>query len=429
MTTFHLFLWLLGGLLLQVALFLIIGFWRHWLNYLSLQGTLQESTNSSSPQKSNVEAPSQLAAWKGLRSFRVERKVLEDAAEQVCSFYLSPKDGQLLPLFLPGQFLTFQLAIEGCSYADKPLTRCYSLSDSPNAEYFRISVKRIASPQPTSVAAGISSNYLHDYVKVGSELQVFAPAGQFFINTDNSPVVLVGGGIGITPMISMLNWVFEHQPQRETWLFYGVRNATELVFQEKLIELAKQHPSFHLHLCMSDPHAIEPEAIKHTNLHLHHVRADIQLLRRVLPLKPFSFYICGPSAMLQSLVPALEDWGVPSERIHFEAFGPASVTRSKKITLAASASELGNPTETHDVKFSRSNQLAKWTPTKGSLLDFAEEQGIAVNSNCRSGVCGTCQSKLRKGKVNYTTEPVFEIEAGSCLLCISSPATDISLEI
>jgi ferredoxin-NADP reductase len=230
-------------------------------------------------------------------------------------------------------------------------------------------------------------------------------------------------------MISMLNWVFEHQPQRETWLFYGVRNATELVFQKLLIELAMQHPSFHLHLCMSDPHAIEPEVIKHTNVHLHHVRADIQLMRRVLPLKPFSFYICGPSAMLQSLVPALEDWGVPSERIHFEAFGPASVTRSKKITSAAIASELGNPTETHDVKFSQSNQLAKWTPTKGSLLDFAEEQGIAVNSSCRSGVCGTCQTKLRKGKVNYTTEPVFEIEAGSCLLCISTPATDISLEI
>lgn len=429
MTTFHLFLWLLGGLLLQVALFLIIGFWQHWLNYLLLQGTLQESTNSSSPQKSNVEALSHLSAWKGLRTFRVERKVLEDVAEQVCSFYLSPKDGQLLPSFLPGQFLTFQLAIEGYSYADKPLTRCYSLSDSPNAEYFRISVKRIASPQPTSVAAGISSNYLHDHVKVGSELQVFAPAGQFVIKTDNSPVVLVGGGIGITPMISMLNWVFEHQPQRETWLFYGVRNATELVFQKLLIELAMQHPSFHLHLCMSDPHAIEPEAIKHTNVHLHHVRVDIQLMRRVLPLKPFSFYICGPSAMLQSLVPALEDWGVPSERIHFEAFGPASVTRSKKITSAAIASELGNPTETHDVKFSQSNQLAKWTPTKGSLLDFAEEQGIAVNSSCRSGVCGTCQTKLSKGKVNYTTEPVFEIEAGSCLLCISTPATDISLEI
>jgi hypothetical protein len=137
MTTFHLFLWLLGGLLLQVALFLIIVFWQHWLNYLSLQGTLQESTNSSSPQKSNVEAPSHVAAWKGLRTFRVERKVLEGAAEQVCSFYLSPKDGQLLPSFLPGQFLTFQLAIEGYSYADKPLTRCYSLSNSPNADLMK----------------------------------------------------------------------------------------------------------------------------------------------------------------------------------------------------------------------------------------------------------------------------------------------------
>ena len=428
MTTFQLFVWILAGLLLQIVIFLIFGFWRHWLNFISLKRNLEESVLPDSQERANFEALAHVSAWRGLRTFRVTQKVLEDASGQVCSFYLEPEDAQLLPPFFPGQFLTFQLPIDSQLPAKKPLTRCYSLSDSPNGKYYRISIKRIGSPVPNSVAPGISSNYFHDQVNGGSVLQVMAPAGQFFIDTGNSPVVLVGGGIGITPMISMLKWVFEHQPQREVWLFYGVRDTTELVMQTELIECARQNPSFNLHLCLSDPHAIEPDTLKHACVLLHHVRADIHLMRRVLPLRPYAFYICGPSAMLQSLVPALEDWGVPQDRIHFEAFGPASISRTKK-PIAAVESELGKPTEAHSVQFSLSNQLAHWTPAKRSLLDFIEEQGITVNSNCRTGVCGTCQTKLSKGKVTYTTEPVFEIEAGSCLLCISTPATDISLEI
>jgi ferredoxin-NADP reductase len=92
-------------------------------------------------------------------------------------------------------------------------------------------------------------------VQVGSTLQVRAPAGHFHIDRGDAPVVLVGGGIGITPMLSMLNWCLTEQCGREVWLFYGVRNSAELVMQRRLQDLAEQHPNFHLHLCFSDPQA------------------------------------------------------------------------------------------------------------------------------------------------------------------------------
>ena len=91
--------------------------------------------------------------------------------------------------------------------------------------------------------------------------------------------------------------------------------------------MAAQHPNFHLHLCLSDPQADDLAGHRSGPVHDHHSRVDVALLRRLLPLKPYHFYICGPTPMLQSLVPALEDWGVPDGRIHFEAFGPASIPR------------------------------------------------------------------------------------------------------
>ena len=432
MTTFQLFLWIAAGALLQVALFLFISFWRHWSNFLYLKQKLAISTTPTVPQsaqEASTAHPTHIAAWKGIRNFRVERKVLEDSAGQVCSIYLIPEDGQPLQPFLPGQFLTFKLEIDTKGQGLKPVTRCYSLSDSPNEKYYRITVKRLTSPDPSRVAPGVSSNYIHDHVKVAAVLKALAPAGQFYMNANSEPVVLIGGGIGITPMISMLKWIFEHQPDRETWLFYGVRNTSELAMTSQLLEFARVHYTFQLHLCLSDPHAIEPDALELPFVHLHHVRADIQLLRRLLPLKAYAFYICGPSAMLQSLVPALEDWGVPQERIHFEAFGPASISRAIKAPSSRVSTSLIQAPAKLEINFSKSNKSAQWTSEMGSLLDFAEEQGISVPSSCRSGVCGTCQTKLSKGQVTYNTEALFEIEAGCCLLCISTPTTDISLEI
>jgi ferredoxin len=146
----------------------------------------------------------------------------------------------------------------------------------------------------------------------------------------------------------------------------------------------------------------------------------------MLPLKPYHFYICGPTPMLASLVPALEDWGVPDARIHFEAFGPVSIPRKNRVEPATpSASEATEPIWVH---FSKSGKQLQWQPGMASLLDFAEANGISVDSGCRSGSCGTCQTTIRSGEVTYTQTPDSDPEPGNCLMCVCTPKSTLTLE-
>lgn len=420
MTSLSLLLWIVAGIALQLAIYLGIGFWRHWQSYQALSESAAESGLTVSPQTaSSMPEEATLSAWSGYRTFRVERKVIEDEARSVCSFYLVPEDAQALPSFLPGQFLTFRLDVPGTT-ATEQIIRCYSLSDAPRADGYRISVKRALPPRDCTVPAGRSSNHLHDHVEVGSPLQVRAPSGHFHIDRSNAPVVLIGGGIGITPMLSMLSWSLNEQPGREVWLFYGVRNGRELVMKSHLEQLAAAHPNFHLRFCFSDP---LPQEVAGRDYHFAS-RVDVRLLRAELPLKPYHFYICGPTPLMESLVPALEDWGVPDAHIHFEAFGPASIKRKPSVTQQAVTTQSDIV-----VTFARSGKRFQWQPDVGSLLEFAEANGIAVDSGCRAGGCGSCQTTITSGEVSYGQAPEFDPEPGSCLLCTCIPKTSVTLEV
>lgn len=417
MTSLSLLLWIVAAIVLQVAIFLAIGFWHHWRNYQSLRGSLAAylAGPAAPPEPNDVGA----AAWTGYRTFRVDRKVVEDAAQSVCSFYLVPEDGEALPPFLPGQFLTFRLELPKVSGDSEQIVRCYSLSDAPRPEAYRVSIKRLP--------FGRSSNFFHDHVRVGSRLQVRAPAGHFYLDRSDSPVVLIGGGIGITPLLSMLNWCLAEQPGREIWLFYGLRHGRELVMGAALKELAAAHPNFHLHLCYSDP---EPaDQLPHEPPH--RGRIDLSLLRLKLPLKPYHFYICGPAPLMESLVPALEEWGVPDSRIHFEAFGPASVKLRPAAAGLGTVPAPRRAVEAADivVTFARSGRQFAWRPGAGSLLEFAETNGVGVDSGCRAGGCGTCQTTIRAGEVVYRQTPDYDPDPGSCLLCVCEPKTSVTLEV
>jgi ferredoxin-NADP reductase len=420
MTSLYLSLWIALGIALQLMLYLGIVFWRHWTGYRTLRSQVADLELPLPQAVLSTSEETAVAAWTGYRAFRVERKAIEDATQSVCSFYLVPEDGKPLPSFLPGQFLTFRLDLPTSQGDSEQIIRCYSLSDAPRPDCYRVSIKRVPSPAGSNFPPGRSSNHFHDHVEVGSLLQVRAPSGHFHIERSEAPVVLIGCGIGITPMLSMMNWSLAEQKGREVWLFYGVRHGRELVMKSHLEALAAAHPNFHLRVCFSAPLAEDMAGRDYQ----HRGRVDVNLLRMQLPIKPYHFYICGPSPMMKCLVPALEDWGVRDSLIHFEAFGPASIKRRNVVATAPGDAR----TDDIVVTFAQSGKKLAWPTASSNLLEFAENSGIAVNSGCRAGGCGSCQTTILSGEVSYLQPPDFDPEPGTCLLCVCTPKTSLTLE-
>lgn len=418
MTTGILALIITGAIVGQVALFMLIGLYRRRRAFDTAQG----ATPAENGIPAEVTTVAQADGWKGFREFVVQRRERENSDGSICSFYLAPVDGKPLPPYKPGQFLTFKLAIDQAGAPPaKSIMRCYSLSDAPDPHHYRVSIKRV--PAPTDrpeLPAGVSSNYFHDRVTEGTRLQLRAPAGHFHLIEESSlPVVLIGGGIGITPMLSILNSLLLAERKREIWLFYGLRNGSEAIMQEQLRTLAESHPHFHLHCCYSSPAAGESEGVDFQ----HRGRVDIPLLRATLPLTRHQFYICGPQPMMESLVPGLEAWGVASGDIHYESFGPASLIRHDKSEAAVAAAAADDIT----VTFSKSGRQVAWNRSSDSLLEFAEAAGIDVDSGCRAGSCGGCQTTIEAGEVEYNQQADADLEPGRCLLCISRPKNNLTL--
>jgi uncharacterized protein len=365
-------------------------------------------------------------AWSGWREFRVLRREFENAAQTQCSFHLQPVDGAPLTPYQPGQYLTFSLKVPGdvaaTSVAERSITRCYSLSDRPDPTGYRITIKRVPPPEAQpGLPPGVSSGYFHDRVHEADVLQVKAPSGHFFIDPDASvPAVFIAGGIGITPMMSMLRWCVAEQPERLVHLYYGVHCSSDHAFKPVLQDLAAAHPAFKLNVVYGNPGA--DDVLARDYQHVGYI--DLALLRRTLPHGRHQFYVCGPPPMMRSLVPALREWGVQADDIHFEAFGPASVRPTGPVSnepaVATSAAV--------DVRFSRSGRTLSWDGQDANLLDFAERHDLAVDSGCRSGSCGACQTRLLSGVVTYADKPDHDIPKGHCLLCVGKPQSALVLE-
>jgi hypothetical protein len=353
--------------------------------------------------------------WDGFRKFVVARKVPE--SHDICSFYLEPHDRRPLPVFMPGQYLTFRLNIPG---QGKPVIRCYSLSDGPKAEHFRVTIKRIGvPPNKPDGKPGVVSSHFHDQILEGDIVDVKAPAGQFFLDpAEDTPVVLIGGGIGLTPVLSMLNALVEAHSQRNIWFFYGLRHRGEHIMAEHLRQVAEDNPNVQLHICYSDPRPNEDKAGEHYD---HAERVSVDLLKKIVPVDAAHFYLCGPPPMMQSLVEGFHSVGIPDARIHYEAFGPASVkTAAPAQTAAAGATSI-------EIGFSSSDKKIFWDG-KSTLLEIAEANGIRIDSGCRAGNCGTCITAIKQGTVKYPSPPGTTVEAGSCLPCVAHPASNIVLD-
>jgi ferredoxin-NADP reductase len=351
--------------------------------------------------------------WNGYRKFLVSKKVTE--CSDVCSFYLTPYDKKPLPDFLPGQYLTFQLDVPGSRNAT---IRCYSISDAPHSDSYRVTIKRIP-PRDKDKPPGIASTFFHDRVQEGDILDVKAPSGQFYLDpAGGQPIVLVGSGIGVTPVLAMLNTLVALGSRREIWFLHGVRNREEHIMKEHLETIAREHPNVHLAVCCSQP---DPDYEQGRDYN-YEGRVSVDLLKKVLPSNNFDFYICGPGSMMQNLTEGLKEWGVPENNIHYETFGPSTV---KKVAAAAAG---GAAPVAFAVQFKKSGKTVTWSGEYGNLLDLAEANGINIPCGCRAGSCGTCQVAVFSGEVDYVTKSDFETNPGTRLTCVGAPKSDLVLD-
>ncbi|WGK60390.1 NO-inducible flavohemoprotein [Halopseudomonas sp. SMJS2] len=236
--------------------------------------------------------------WRGERSFTVQRK--ERESDVITSFYLVPSDGGPLAEFVPGQFTCLVVDIGGRS-----VRRNYSLSDRPGLGHYRISVKR--------EAEGEVSSFLHDRIQVGDELRLTAPSGSFMLNQQQRPLVLLTGGVGITPAISMLQPALESG--RQVHFLHGALNSSTHAFREHVDALAQQHDNLSISYVYSHP--LAGDQPHDTGFF------DQQKLSAMLPDGPdVDVYFLGPKPFMQNCQKLLNALGIPAENQRYEFFGP-----------------------------------------------------------------------------------------------------------
>lgn len=419
----------LAGVLILVTVFLRAGLGIFSLaGYKFRAGRAQKKHISefrkislAANQKFEAEQERNRLAWEGKRKFRVAGRVFENPANDICSFYLVPYDGRATPDFQPGQFLTFELPVPG---EPDSVLRCYSISSSPaERRYYRVSVKRLDVPAnaPEGTPPGLSSSHFHAHLQEGAIVDVRAPRGNFCLDMESErPVILVAGGIGITPILSMLDWLDATGSGREIWLFYGARNRNEHAMQEYLAALCDAMPNVRMLIAYSQP---TRACRKGVDYHIEgHITAEI--LAPVVRARDCEIYLCGPGAMMTSLIQGLAAMGVPQESVRFEEFAPVS-----SHTTTDEPSGTQEVEKTFSITFARSGKVVQWSARIGSLLETAEANGVKARCGCRQGICGTCAVALAKGDVDYMRDPDREPAAGTCLPCIARPRSDLVLDL
>jgi len=331
------------------------------------------------------------------------------------SFYLKAKDHQALK-FLPGQFLTIKTNING-----KALIRNYSLSSAPGDSLYRISVKREQSNDP-QLPDGVFSNHIHQQFKVGDTLYAKAPRGGFTFDEESQrSAVLLAGGVGITPMISMARHALNELIRTrsgETLTFIGAaKDHRQRAFFDEFNDLEKAS-SGHIRAfwSLSD---IDPSLKPGKDFH-NKGRISAELLQAILPIDDYDFYLCGPAGFMQSTYDLLRKLGVSDARIQAEEFGPASLKRD--ADHSSEAFKPGPAATEAVIEFTDSKVEQAWSKEDGNLLDFAEAHGFTPEFGCRSGQCGACKTTLVSGKVTYQTDHSSQVNDNEVLLCCAIPA-------
>jgi ferredoxin-NADP reductase/predicted pyridoxine 5'-phosphate oxidase superfamily flavin-nucleotide-binding protein len=353
--------------------------------------------------KQRLKQQEQRKHWHPWRVTRVEQE-----SPDIRSLYIEAQDGVAVP-FLPGQHIPLRLTLDG----GEVLIRTYSLSSAPSDGHLRISIK----------AQGPASRHLHERLGVGDLLDIRHPLGSFTLDGESErPVVLLGAGGGITPLLSMarelVDRIARQQRDQPVYLFQGGRRLQDLPFQGELLQL-QQRAAGRLHLLRA-----LSEAGEDARLGVDYEiagRLDLAQIKANLPLDDYDFYLCGPARFTQDIYDGLRRLNIPDARIHAEAFGPSTLRRQGDEQRATPVQPPPASTPV-PVYFSGSGKEARWTPQSGSLLELAESRGLNPDFSCRGGSCGTCRTRRISGQVHYPNPPAELPEDDTVLICCAVPA-------
>jgi ferredoxin-NADP reductase/MOSC domain-containing protein YiiM len=333
-------------------------------------------------------------AWVGFRDFEVA--AVRPEARDVVSVWLAPCDGAPLPSHRAGQYVAVELP--GPVTGGEPLYRCYSLSDRPAPDRWRITVKRQG---PGGGSAAVHRLAVSDVVRMS------APQGRFCAPGGDAPLWLLGGGIGITPLLAIAHELAATRRAAPVRLVVGFRDASDVVAARELEQLAAA--GIDVRVALSRGGSVR-------GLRTFTGRLSTPLLASIGPLRG-EFLICGPTGMIDELGAALVAAGVDPRSVRCETFGGAAVAADPPAV----------PPGGLEVTFSESVRTLLWSDAAHTLLDIAEDAEVAIPSACRTGACGTCRLRILAGDVIHRTQPAVPLDDDECLACIATPATRLSV--
>ena len=261
--------------------------------------------------------------WTDWRDFVIKDKTIESS--EITSFTLSPADGRPIPAYLPGQYISVRVFVPSLNYSQP---RQYSLSDRYVANSYRISVKKEGGVSSNDIAhPGHVSNALHG-LKVGEKVQLSRPLGDFTLDTSkdmSSPLVLISAGVGLTPMMSMLNTAVMSNPGRPIAWIHGYRDARSRAFADHVKKIAESNAAVHVMRFCSQPQEQDRLGVDYERIG----RVELDSCDRESDLfigdNSTRYYVCGPHLFMSNVQKQLQDRGVEPCRVHMERFGTGSV--------------------------------------------------------------------------------------------------------
>jgi glycine betaine catabolism B len=346
--------------------------------------------------RNQVNLPSGLPkSWTG--SLRLVAVFSE--TPNVMTFRFAPLNGGTLPfLSTPGQYLILTVMID-----NQTVRRSYTIASPPSRNHsVEITVKR--------EEAGLVSRYLHDQLAVGMVLTVTAPSGRFtFIGAEANAILMIAGGVGITPLMAKIRYLTDRGWPGRIHLVVSARTQAEIIFRHELEELALRHANLTVDFTLT--RETNPEWAGRRG------RIDESWITELVRLMPESrVHLCGPSEMIEPLITILKSVGVPSERIHQESFTspsrsllPSPPSGKSPLSIESSAS----------LEFARSSQTVHDLRGR-TILEIAEERGIAIPYDCRAAVCGQCKTRVLSGEVVMDADDALDTrdrQEGTVLAC------------